>query len=116
LRGQSWPELLDPEQNRPSAYIDAAISQDAGNALGRGTHLLIAADAQQNDVTPEAMASHQARRLAGCVAIAGIDGAHRRSLPEPLTHADVAGPVAAPRVAPAPVSPARSRLKRYFNE
>jgi hypothetical protein len=83
----SWPELLDPEQNRPSAYIDAAISQDAGNALGRDTHLLIAADGQQNDVTPEALASHQARRLAGRVATAGIEAGHRRSLPEPLTDA-----------------------------
>jgi hypothetical protein len=75
LLGQSGPELLDPAQNGPPADVDAAISQDAGNALGRGAQLQVA-DGQQDDFTREAMAGHQACRLAGGVAATGTTGAY----------------------------------------
>src|SRR5207249_2172 len=48
LLGQSGPERLDPAQNGPSADVDAAISQDAGNALGGGAQLQVVADCQQD--------------------------------------------------------------------
>jgi hypothetical protein len=61
LIGQSGPELLDPTENGSPAHVDVAISQDAGNALGRGAQLQVVAERQQDDVTREAMAGHQAR-------------------------------------------------------
>ena len=54
-------------------------SQDAGNALGRGTQLQVVTDGQQDDVTREAMAGQRARRLAGRVAATGTAGAYRTS-------------------------------------
>ena len=77
--GQRRPELLDPAQDRPPADVDAAISQNAGNALGRGVQLQVVADGQQDDVTREAMAGNPARRLAGRVAATGTAGAYHTS-------------------------------------
>ena len=68
LVGQRRPELLDPAQDRPRAHVDAAVGQNAGDAFGRSAELQVVPDGQQNDVTWEAMAGHQARRLAGRVA------------------------------------------------
>jgi hypothetical protein len=56
LRRQSWPELLDPAQDRPAAHIDATVSQDASDAFSRSAQLQVVADGQQNDVAREAMA------------------------------------------------------------
>jgi hypothetical protein len=45
-----------------------------GNALGCGAGLEVVADSQQDDVTREAMASYQARRLTGRVPATGTAG------------------------------------------
>jgi hypothetical protein len=97
---------LDPAQNGPSTDVDASVGEEARDAFGGGAQLQLVADGQQNDVAREAMAGHQARRLAGRMPTTGTAGAyhtaalivavagqvqrravadrHRRSLPEPL--------------------------------
>src|SRR5207253_10713793 len=87
LRGQSWPELLDPAQNSPSADVDATVSQNVSDAFGRGAQLQVVADGQQDDVTREAMAGHQARRVAGRVAATGTAGVY----PPPALIVTIAG-------------------------
>jgi hypothetical protein len=74
LFGQRRPELLDPTQDGPSAHVDTAVGQDARDALGRGTELQVRAHGQQDDVAREAMAGHQARRLAPRVSATGATG------------------------------------------
>src|SRR6202043_2826472 len=39
LRRQSWPELLDPAQNGPSADVDASVGEEARDAFGGGAQL-----------------------------------------------------------------------------
>ena len=54
--GKSRPELLDPAQDRPTAYVNASIGEDASDAFGCGTQLEVIADGEQDDVAREAMA------------------------------------------------------------
>src|SRR5262249_31138669 len=76
LLGQGRAELLDPAQNGPSTDVDAAVGQDAGNALGRGAQLQVVADGQQDNVAREAMAGYQTRRLVRRMAATSTAGAH----------------------------------------
>jgi hypothetical protein len=73
---KAGPNLLDPAQDRASADVDAAVGQDAGDTLGRGAQLEVITDGQQNDITREAMAGYQARRLTGCVSTTGAADAY----------------------------------------
>ena len=61
---QRRAELMDPAQDRPSAQVDPAIGQHASDTFGRGAHLQVLPDSEQDDVAWEAMASDEADRLA----------------------------------------------------